>query len=845
MIFCLSLLLAAFSVQSKPFSTDPRPLSVVMAESEMKRNPQPYLIDAKGTTPSWNYTTGLELLSILDAEARYTDSSKVDYVIRYADTMVRGDGTIINYKPQQYNIDHVCPGRVLLRAYEMTGEKRYRKALQLVREQLDTHPRTSGGGLWHKQVYPHQMWLDGLYMGQPFYAEYTRRFTKEPERTRCFEDIMNQFIVVARHTYDPATGLYRHAWDESRSQPWADKTTGQSQHVWGRALGWYCMAIVETLDYIPESTKGRNEVIEILRGIYRQLPKYSDPNTGMWYQVLELPDREGNYIEATASAMLTYSMLKAVRKGYLDRELLPGALKTYENLVRTFVRFDDEGTVSLTRCCAVAGLGGKDNRSGTFEYYMSEPIRDNDPKGVGPFIWASLEYEAVNNIDYRPAVDASRAVAFPGAEGGGMYATGGRGGRVIKVTSLADDGSEGTLRHAVEQKGSRMVVFAVSGNIALTRPLEITEGDLTIAGQSAPGEGVCIKDYEMKLEADNIIVRFMRFRMGDLSRNQSDTFEGQRCSNIIIDHCTVSWSTDECASFYGMRDFTMQWCLISESLNDSAHAKGRHGYGAIWGGRNATFHHNLFAHNSSRNPRLDHPRIYPGNSLVTHRGSVEIVNNVIYNWGMQATYGGEEGWWNIVGNYYKPGPASRRNGKFMEVSTSDITSHYAGRYYLKDNFLDGSPGVGADNWSGVTYKGDYDRQRVKVAEPYEVSGTLAVSPPQQAYEAVLAHCGASLRRDAIDRRIIDEVRSGSYTYKGSKGGAPGIIDSQNDVGGWVALAGGKVAKDSDGDGIPDTWEKSNRLNPADPADATAYAKGTHYTNLELYLNSLITGQVHL
>ena len=677
-------------------------------------------------------------------------------------------------------------------------------------------------------------------MGDPFYAEYLSRYEKKVAETTGYDDVVNQFMVVAQHTFDPVTGLYRHAWDESREMFWADSVTGQSAHAWGRALGWYVMGIVDVLDYLPEKYEGREKLIGLLQEIYRVLPKYADPVTGMWYQVLDSPEREGNYLESTCSAMFVYAMLKGVRCGYLDAGLREKAFDLYRRFIDTFIRTAPDGTVSLTDCCEVAGLGGKTNRSGTFEYYIGEPVRDNDPKGVGPFIWASLEYEAMNGIEYDPYADVLRPIAFPGAEGGGMYVTGGRGGRVIYVTKLADDGTEGTLRHAIEQTGPRTILFAVSGTIVLNEPLEIKHGDLTIAGQSAPGEGICVSEHPVSVETDNVIVRYMRFRMGDRAAEEADSFSGVGCSDVIIDHCSISWSTDECASFYANKNYTMQWCLISESLNSSVHHKGNHGYGAIWGGRNATFHHNLLADNNSRNARLDHPSVYTNRLLLMNRGPVEFVNNVIYNWGNYATYGGEEGQWNVVNNYYKPGPDSKNGHKqFMEISVSKTTSLIPGHYYVSGNVLEGADAVTDDNWKGIRIKGDRTREWIEVSEPYVVRGTLRIDPANEAFEKVLDGCGASLYRDEVDRRVIEEARRGIYHFIGSKSGLRGIIDSQEEVGGWPDLRSGKAPVDTDGDGMPDKWERRHGLDPHDASDGSAFTLDQGFTNLEIYLNSLV------
>lgn len=372
-----------------------KPLAVRMVESEIARHPSPASLD--GIAPGkikWNYTTGLELLSMIDAGDTYGRPDFYDYALRYYDSIVRPDASVITYKKEKYNLDHVCPGRPLFIIAERTGESRYAQVLDTLFCQLEEHPRNDDGGFWHKLVYPHQMWLDGLYMAEPFYAEYAVRKMGESELFPNLKaDIVRQFTTVAEHTYDPVTGLYRHACDVSREMFWCDKTTGQTPHAWGRAMGWYAMAIVETLQYlgVDETTQ---PMVDILNHIYKVLPKFADPETGMWYQVLDQPGRPGNYLESTGSIMFVYAMLKGVRLGYLPADLKPEAMQLYERFVERFVRENEDGTISITDCCAVAGLGGKDMRDGSFDYYISEPIIENDCKGVGPFIWASMEYDA-------------------------------------------------------------------------------------------------------------------------------------------------------------------------------------------------------------------------------------------------------------------------------------------------------------------------------------------------------------------------------------------------------------------------------------------------------------------
>ena len=381
-----TLLLAALSAFAA--CTAEAPLSLKVVRSEMKRNPEASYIDGLEGKLKWNYTTGLELKAFLDASPKET----LSYVDAWYDAIIAEDGTVgANYKKSNYSTDHICPGRTLFQLYKLTGKEKYRLAMDRLYEQILEQPRTPEGGFWHKQVYPDQMWLDGLYMAQPFYAEYTSRYVPDSLKAGHFADIARHFLIVAEHTYDPATGLYRHAWDASHKMFWCDPATGQSDHAWGRALGWYAMALVDVLPLLPEDTPGREEMLGIFRHIAEVLPRYADPGTGMWYQVLDRPGAEGNYVEATCSAMFTYALLKGCRLGYLD--CVGYARACYDRLVDTFVTVDGDGLVNLNRCCEVAGLGGKENRRGDYEYYINEKVRSNDPKGIGPLICAALEIE--------------------------------------------------------------------------------------------------------------------------------------------------------------------------------------------------------------------------------------------------------------------------------------------------------------------------------------------------------------------------------------------------------------------------------------------------------------------
>ena len=453
------------------------------------------------------------------------------------------------------------------------------------------------------------------------------------------------------------------------------------------------------------------------------------------------------------------------------------------------------------------------------------------------------------------------ARAFPGAEGGGMYVTGGRGGKVIHVTNTNDKGA-GSLRAALDEKGARTIVFDVAGIIELQSTLKISNGDVTIAGQTAPGDGICLKNYCFRINASNVIVRFIRCRMGDEKQTEDDAMNLYTGNNdlqdVIIDHCSLSWSTDECGSFYGMTNFSLQWCILSESLRNSVHGKGKHGYGGIWGGTNATYHHNLLAHHDSRNPRLDHDYVS------TLKGPVSLVNNVIYNWGDNSTYGGESAndnnvykKYNVINNYYKPGPATA-SGKvrFIDPWTKECSNCtkatgsstiVPGHFYLDGNVMHGDEGKTADNWTGTTASAAVIANIKSTAKfTYaEKATSLSLQTAENAFTAVLGYAGAGLKRDAVDTRVTKETKNGNYTYPGSNGSTNGFIDTQSDVGGWPNYSATDEEKakvtDTDGDGIPDWFEQAAGLNEASAADGATKTldKNGRYTNLEMYLHYLV------
>lgn len=372
--------------------------AVWLLESEMSRMPVPCDID-KRKRPKWEYTDGLELQAALMVAARHPEvrDDAMAWCRDYIERMVTKDGEILGYRQEDCKLDCINPGKFAFDMYELalkdgdsTEAARLRKVLSAQYAQFALQPRVAEGGFWHKKVYEHQMWLDGIYMGCPFYARYAAAFLQGEERNAAFDDVWRQFEVVASHTFDPATGLYRHGWDEAKKQVWADKTTGRSAHAWGRALGWFAAAIADTLDYIPSGHPAREKLIALFKSYAASLEKCQDPS-GAWWQVADQPGRTKNYLEATSTALIGYALLKGWKNGYLDEAAHAAACKAYGALNRDFWREDPDMTVSLERCCAVAGLS-KD-RDGSFDYYMREPVRDNDAKGVGPYMMLDLMME--------------------------------------------------------------------------------------------------------------------------------------------------------------------------------------------------------------------------------------------------------------------------------------------------------------------------------------------------------------------------------------------------------------------------------------------------------------------
>lgn len=449
-------------------------------------------------------------------------------------------------------------------------------------------------------------------------------------------------------------------------------------------------------------------------------------------------------------------------------------------------------------------------------------------------------------------------------EGGGALVTGGDGGSVYRVSRLDDEldpntgrPMAGTLRYAITQTGARRILFTTSGTIHLKNELRIKTGSLTIDGQSAPGDGICIADYPLVINnASNVIVRFIRVRLGNESLKKDkekdyDALSVNDSKNVVLDHISCSWSVDECVSCYGNENFTLQYSFITESLRNAGHVKGLHGYGGIWGGSNASFHHNLLAHHDSRNPRFDHDYV---NRMA---GPIDFVNNVVYNWGGNSAYGGEGSTnggggrhINFVNNYYKPGPATKSGVKDRLLNPTTRCSNCTdacggsvspGKFYLAGNYMYGSDKVTNDNWQGVYPDDPSKKELCKASARWtdRMTALLNEQTAQDAYETVLAKAGCSLVRDDVDKRIVEEVREGTFTYRGSNGSSNGLIDTQGDVGGWPTLNAAKQPLDTDYDGIPDEWENQFGLNPNDPNDARAITLVTGHTNLDVYMCYLV------
>jgi unsaturated rhamnogalacturonyl hydrolase len=377
------------SSKSKKIIHDSLSWAEKMADSEMQRRKNSLVFDKNNLRARWNYETGLFLKALLDLHKSTGHVKYFVYSKNIIDSYLDNDGSIKTYSMDEYNMDKINSGKVLLTLFKKTGDQKYKNAAGLLRQQLKNQPRTKAGGFWHKKRYPWQMWLDGIYMGIPFYAEYSS-IINEP---KGFDDAIKQILLIDVQTRDPETKLRYHGWDESNKQKWANPENGCSPNFWGRAMGWYAMALVDVLDFIPTDHPKREKVIFVLNDLCKALINYQDSETGVWYQIIDQGERRGNYIEASASCMFVYALAKAVQKDYIDPSFWDAAQKGYDGIIKNFIEIESNGLINLTNICRVAGLGGNPYRDGSYDYYVSEPVVKNDLKGVGPFIMASIQMD--------------------------------------------------------------------------------------------------------------------------------------------------------------------------------------------------------------------------------------------------------------------------------------------------------------------------------------------------------------------------------------------------------------------------------------------------------------------
>ncbi len=363
--------------------------AVRIADNFLRLHPDSVTYSSEGKPGKWNYEQGLMLEAFHRMWLGTHDKKYFAYVKKCSDQYVRENGSIATYKMSEHQLDHIAPGRPLFYLLETTKEQKYRTAIDTLHRQLAEQPRTSDGGFWHKSIYPHQMWLDGLYMAEPFYAQYAAAFN-EP---KAYDEIARQFLLAARHMKDSTTGLFYHGWDERRLQKWANPATGCSPHFWGRAMGWYLMGLADVLEYFPKSHPQRTQLVSVFVHLASALEKYRDAETGLWYQVVDQPRRQGNYLEASVSAMVTYAYARGANRGWLDARYKTLARQSFDGMLKTLVVIDADGTIKLQHVCSVAGLGGTPYRDGSYEYYVGEPQRTNDFKGYGPFLLAAIELE--------------------------------------------------------------------------------------------------------------------------------------------------------------------------------------------------------------------------------------------------------------------------------------------------------------------------------------------------------------------------------------------------------------------------------------------------------------------
>ncbi len=563
---------------------------------------------------------------------------------------------------------------------------------------------------------------------------------------------------------------------------WSDIELATYRHNYGHNDAAFAVALLEVLDRLPVKHYRRSQLLSQLSTLLSSVKTFADPTSGMW-------KTSTGELDATSSAMAVYAILKAVNRRYLTSDWRDYALELYRKYQRAFMVTNSDGTISLKQCYGTSFCPfGHSHTEG-----VGEAV-ENGHGAVAAFIRASMEYEAANNVVYffdgkyvangKPAtVKVSKESAFKGVEGGGVLTQGGRGGRVITVTTLEDNSEQGSLRYALEAEGPRIVEFAVSGEIHLKEPIKVVNPFLTISGQTAPALGITVMDHGLYIETNEVIVRYMRFRMGETAGGSGSAVECRSCDNIVIDHCSISWGVNANLTLAAVSNATVSWCIISESLNCQS---GECGYGAILGGRNVSVHHNIFA-NNNMGVRLDYPALYSGDDILYRRGSVEFINNFIFNWGEKALWGGEEGWFNIVVNWFRVGTGTKvPDARYIETAAAD-TSARPGTFFIYSNLLDCNYVYGNGNYLGK--KPDEKRVflfdelywTISRKESFKMFDQWTVQGMEKLLKSLLGDCGASKSYDETDKRIMKEIRREELTYKGSTTGIPGIIDSVNDL----------------------------------------------------------------
>jgi rhamnogalacturonyl hydrolase YesR/pectate lyase len=785
-------------------ATPVQPLAVRLADGVLSRWPNAAAIANKG----FEYTTGIVLCGIAEVYRHTRDPRYLAYIRAWVDPYLRNDGSVdLGDDAARHNLDRIQPGNLVLFLYEETGDPRYARAARWLRGRFDTFPRNSAGGFWHKRKYPDEMWLDGIYMAEPFLVRYGRRFAGPGF---CFDTAVAQTLLVGEKTR-AGGGLFRHAWDADRNAAWADPATGVSPEVWGRAMGWYAMALVEILAELPKDHPGYPKLRDLFREAAGGILRTQDPKTGLWYQVMDKGDRPENWLETSASAMFVYALKRGADDGLLGPAAAEAARKGWSGLASR-ISEDAEGRPVIEG--TVEGMSVQKDLAG----YLGRKRLTNAPHGLCGMLLAASAMEwprARQGADRGRLAAPGPPRAFPGAEGFGAFAAGGRGGDVYHVKNLSDAGP-GSLRYGVQTaRGPRTIVFDLSGTIFLRSGLNIDKPFLTLAGQTAPGDGVTVAGFTTSIAGTHdVIVRFMRFRAGDINCPvfQGDALNVFESRDVIIDHVSASWSIDETLSVTHSDRVTVQWSIIADSLNAACHAKGHHGYGSLlrYGKGGITLHHDLYAHHASRNPRL-------GDDL-----GLDFVNNVVYDWGSEPGYSGpaSEGSprLNYVANTLVAGPSTRAEKRKLAFATgSDRTEIYE-RGNRIDAVVQGATATVPSDWELFT--GAYRVRQERFPFP-----EVETDDAGTAYRRVLAEAGASLVRDSVDSSVLRSVE----TKTGS------LIDSQTQVGGWPRLRTEPPPIDSDRDGMPDAWETAHGLDPRNPADgATLGSSGL--SNLETYLN---------